>query len=140
MSSIFLSEYPFYSNNLYMCGVHFFCHLLLHCISPFPAPDPPTDVTVVMGRTTNIVVTWTPPTQGVTTCSGGVTYTVNVSITSGGPIVQRNVKGTNITVDVGLCAVTGVSVVSINSLGSSKPAVWTVLDISPPGSQTTESM
>ena len=65
---------------------------------------------------------------------------MNVSITSGGPIVQRNVKGTNTTVDVGLCGVTGVLVVSINSLGSSKPTVWTVLDISPPGSQTTESM
>ena len=57
---------------------------------------------------------------------------MNVSITSGDPIVQRNVKGTNITVDVGLCGVTGISVVSINSLGSSKPAVWTVLDISQP--------
>ena len=140
MSSIFLSEYPFYSNNLYMCGVHSFCHLLLHWISTLPAPDPPTDVSVMMGCTNSTVVTWTPPTRGVITCSGGVTYTVNVSTTSGSPIVQRNVTGTNTTVDVELGAVTGVSVVSTTSLESSKPAVWTALDISPPGSQTTGSM
>ena len=59
---------------------------------------------------------------------------------SGDPIVQRNVTGTNTTVDVELGAVTGVSVVSTTSLESSKPAVWTALDISPPGSQTTGSM
>ena len=133
-----ISECPCYSNNLYMWGVHSFCHLLPNCISPILAPDPPTDVTVVMGLTNSIVVTWTPPTGGVTTCSGGVTYIVNVSITSGGPIVQRNVTETNITVEVGLCAVTGVSVVSTTSFGSSKPAMWTVL--AAPGSQTTESM
>ena len=123
-----------------MYGVHSFCHLLPDCISPFPAPDPPTDVTVVMGLTNSIVVTWTPPTRGVITCSGVVSYIVNVSISSGGPIVQRNVTGMNTTVAVKLGAVTGVSVVSTTSFSPSKPAVWTVLAEAPPGSQTTESM
>ena len=72
------------------------------------------------GGTNSIVVTW-----GVITCSGGVTYIVNVSTTSGGPIVQRNVTGTNTTVGVELDAVTEVSVVVVSAIGNSEPGVWT---------------
>ena len=81
--------------------------------------------------TNSTIVTWTPPPRGVITCSGGVTYIVNMSTTSGGPIVQRNVKGTNTTVDVELGAVTGVSVVVVSTIGNSEPGVWT------PGTTTT---
>ena len=83
------------------------------------------------GGTNSIIVTWTPPTRGVITCSGGVTYIVNVSTTSGGPIVQRNVTGKNTAVGVELGAVTGVSVVVVSAIGDSKPGVWT------PGTTTT---
>ena len=85
------------------------------------------------GGTNSIVVTWTPPPRDVITCSGGVIYIVNVSTTSDGPIVQRNVTRTNTTVDVELNAVTGVSVVAVSTIGNSEPGVWT------PGTTTTTS-
>ena len=77
------------------------------------------------GGTNSTVVTWASPTRGVITCSGGVTYIVNVSTTSGSPIVQWNVKETNTTVDVELGAVTEVSIVVVSAIGNSKPGVWT---------------
>ena len=77
------------------------------------------------GGINSTVVTWTPPPRGVITCSGGVTYIVNVSTTSDGPIVQRSVTGTNATVDVELNAVTEVSVVVVSAIGNSEPGVWT---------------
>ena len=77
------------------------------------------------GGTNSIVVTWAPPPQDVITCSGGVTYIVNVLTSSRGPIEQRNVKETNTTVDVELGAVTEVSVVVVSAIGNSKPGVWT---------------
>ena len=77
--------------------------------------------------TCNAVVSWTPPFIGVIGCSGRyrVTYTVTISTSTGGVIVQ-NVTSTNTTVTVCSCAVTAVSVVAVNSIGSSKPGVWTV--------------
>ena len=75
--------------------------------------------------TCNAVVSWTPPTQGALTCSGRVTYTVTVS-TSTGDVIVQNVTSTNTTINVCSCAVTAVSVVAVNSIGSSKPGVWTV--------------
>ena len=89
-------------------------------------PNPPIEVMVEGTDTTcNVVISWTPPTQGALTCSGRVTYTVTVSTSTGGGIV-RNVTSTNTTVNVCSCAVTAVSVVAVNSIGSSKPGVWTV--------------
>ena len=72
-----------------------------------------------------MVVSWTPLTRGALTCSGRVTYTVTVSTSTGGGIV-RNVTSTNTTVNVCSCAVTAVSVVAVNFIGSSKPGVWTI--------------
>jgi hypothetical protein len=96
------------------------------CLGMEVYPSPPTEVMVNRTHTTcNVVVSWTPPTQGALTCSGRVTYTVTVSTSTGGVIV-RNVTSTNTTVTVCSCAVTAVSVVAVNSIGSSKPGVWTV--------------
>ena len=39
---------------------------------------------------------------------------------------MRNVTSTNTTINVCSCAVTAVSVVAVNFIGSSKPGVWTV--------------
>ena len=78
-----------------------------------------------INTTCNAVVSWTPPTRGALACSGRVTYTVIVS-TSTGVIIVRNVTSTNTTISLCSCAVTAVSVVAVNFIGSSKPGVWTV--------------
>ena len=104
---------------------HILCTLLLYTFS-LTDPNPPTEVMVEGTDTTcDVVVSWTPLTRGALTCSGRVTYTVTVSTSTGGVIV-RNVTNTNTTINVCSCAVTAVSVVAVNFIGSSKPGVWTV--------------
>ena len=88
-------------------------------------PSPPAEVMVhAINTTCNAVVSWTPPTRGALACSGSVTYTVTVS-TSTGVVIVRNVTSTNTTINVCSSAVTAVSVVAVNFVGSSKPGVWT---------------